>query len=110
GMTPWRDLGILVAAVSVGLLFTLLAPAFLSTYNLFNLLRQTAELGIVAMAMTVLIISGEFDLSVGATYAVAGVVTGLLFKATGANIWLCAGTGVGSALLLGALNGLLITS
>ena len=54
------------------------SPVFLSTYNLLNLLRQTAELGLIAMAMTILIISGEFDLSVGAIYAVAGVVTGLL--------------------------------
>ena len=39
------------------------------------------------MAMTVLIISGEFDLSVGSIYAVTGVVTGLLFKSLGINIW-----------------------
>jgi ribose/xylose/arabinose/galactoside ABC-type transport system permease subunit len=76
---------------------------------LFNLLRQTSELGIVAMAMTVLIVSGEFDLSVGAIYAVTGVVTALAFKSGGMDIWLAAGCGMVSAVLLGLINGLLVT-
>ena len=73
-----RDFGIAIVALLIGLGFSLASPVFLSAYNLLNLLRQTAELGIIAMAMTMLIISGEFDLSVGAIYAVTGVVTGLL--------------------------------
>jgi ribose/xylose/arabinose/galactoside ABC-type transport system permease subunit len=89
--------------------FAILTPAFLTPYNLFNLLRQTSELGIVAMAMTLLIVSGEFDLSVGAIYAVTGVVTGLLFKTGGFPIWLAAGGGLVTALLLGLVNGLLVT-
>ena len=75
-----HDFGIAIVALLIGLGFSLASPVFLSTYNLMNLLRQTAELGIIAMAMTMLIISGEFDLSVGAIYAVTGVVTGLLAK------------------------------
>jgi ribose/xylose/arabinose/galactoside ABC-type transport system permease subunit len=105
-----RDLGVLVAAVGIGVTFALIAPGFLSTYNLLNLLRQTAELGIIAMAMTMLIVSGEFDLSVGATYAVTGVVAGLLFKVAGVNIWLAGLGGLTAALFLGFLNGLLVTS
>lgn len=104
-----RDLGVLVAAILIGIVFAAMAPGFLSTYNLLNLLRQTAELGIIAMAMTVLIVSGEFDLSVGATYAVTGVVTGLLFKVAGFNIWLAGLGGLTAALCLGFLNGLLVT-
>jgi ribose/xylose/arabinose/galactoside ABC-type transport system permease subunit len=98
----------LLGALAIGLVFALLAPTFLSTYNLLSLLRQSSELGIVSMAMTVLIVSGEFDLSVGAIYAVTGVVTGLLFKSVGLNIWLAAAGGLLSALLLGLLNGWLI--
>lgn len=108
--TKVRDLGVLVAAIGIGIGFALIAPGFLSTYNLLNLLRQTAELGIIAMAMTVLIVSGEFDLSVGATYAVTGVVAGLLFKVAGVNIWIAACGGLSAALILGFLNGLLVTS
>jgi ribose/xylose/arabinose/galactoside ABC-type transport system permease subunit len=97
------------AALAIGVTFAILTPAFLTPYNLLNLLRQTSELGIVAMAMTVLIVSGEFDLSVGAIYAVTGVVTALCFKALGLPIWMAATCGLGSAIVLGLINGLLVT-
>jgi ribose/xylose/arabinose/galactoside ABC-type transport system permease subunit len=109
GVSKWRDAGVLAAALAIGVSFTLLTHSFLTPYNLFNLLRQTSELGIVAMAMTVLIVSGEFDLSVGAIYAVTGVVTGLAFKTGSIPIWLAAGCGLLCALVLGLINGLLVT-
>jgi ribose/xylose/arabinose/galactoside ABC-type transport system permease subunit len=105
-----RDFGVLLAAVLIAAFFSIITPVFLTPYNIFNVLRQTAELGIIAMAMTVLIISGEFDLSVGAIYAVTGIVTGLLATTLGLNIWLAALAGVVSALVLGFLNGLLIAT
>ena len=71
-----RDVGVLVAAVLIAAFFAAVTPTFLTAYNMFNILRQTAELGIIAMAMTMLIVAGEFDLSVGAIYAVTGVVSG----------------------------------
>ncbi len=109
GISRWRELGVVAAAVAIGLFFALLAPSFLTPYNLFNLLRQTSELGIVAMAMTILIVSGEFDLSVGAIYAVTGVVTALAYKTGGWPIGLAAIAGMVVALGLGWLNGLLVT-
>ena len=105
-----HDFGVLVAAVAIAIFFTIVAPAFLTPYNLFNLFRQTAELGIIAMAMTILIVSGEFDLSVGAIYAVTGIVTGLLFKRADWNIWLAAIAGIAVALIFGCINGILITT
>ncbi len=104
-----RELGVFVAALLIAVIFSIWAPAFSTTYNIMNMLRQTAELGIVAMAMTMLIISGEFDLSVGAIYAVTGVVTGLLVKDHGWNIWAAAPIGLAAALALGLINGLLTT-
>ncbi len=104
-----RELGVLVAASLIAIGFSLATPAFLTTYNIMNLLRQTSELGIVAMAMTILIVSGEFDLSVGAIYAVTGVVAGLLVKDHGWNLWTAAPVGVLCALALGLVNGLLTT-
>ena len=105
-----RDFGVLVAALLIAAFFSIVTPVFLTPYNIFNVLRQTAELGIIAMAMTVLIFRGEFDLSVGAIYAVTGVVTGLLATTLGLNIWLAALAGVVAALVLGFLNGLLIAT
>ena len=105
-----RDIGVLVAALLIAAFFSVLNPVFLTPYNIFNIFRQTAELGIIAMAMTMLIVSGEFDLSVGAIYAVAGVVAGLVATRLGLDIWLAAAAGMGAALLLGYLNGLLIAT
>jgi ribose/xylose/arabinose/galactoside ABC-type transport system permease subunit len=108
-ISKWRDAGVVAGALAIGITFTILSPAFLTSYNLFNLLRQTSELGIIAMAMTVLIVSGEFDLSVGAIYAVTGVVTALAYKSLGLPIWVAAGCGLMSAVVLGVINGLLVT-
>ncbi len=105
-----RDVGVLVAALAILAFFSIITPTFLTPYNIFNVLRQTAELGIIAMAMTILIIAGEFDLSVGAIYAVTGVVTGFLATNLGLNIWLAALAGMVAALALGFLNGLLIAT
>ena len=105
-----RDIGVLVAALAILAFFSIITPTFLTPYNIFNVLRQTAELGIIAMAMTILIVSGEFDLSVGAIYAVTGVVTGFLAANLGLNIWLAALAGMVAALALGFLNGLLIAT
>jgi ribose/xylose/arabinose/galactoside ABC-type transport system permease subunit len=105
-----RDFGVLVAALLIALFFSIATPVFLTPYNIFNLLRQTAQLGLISMAMTILIVSGEFDLSVGAIYAVTGVVTGILASNAGLNIWLAAAAGMAAALVLGFLNGLLIVT
>jgi ribose transport system permease protein len=105
-----RDIGVLVAALAIMAFFSIITPTFLTAYNIFNVLRQTAELGIIAMAMTILMVAGEFDLSVGAIYAVTGVVAGFLVTALGVNIWLAALAGMVAALLLGFLNGLLIAT
>lgn len=105
-----RDFGVLVAALLIGAFFSAITPVFLTPYNLFNILRQTAELGIIAMAMTILIVAGEFDLSVGAIYAVTGVVTGVLASRHDVNIWFAAAVGMVAALLLGLLNAVLIAT
>jgi ribose/xylose/arabinose/galactoside ABC-type transport system permease subunit len=60
--------------------------------------------------MTLLIVSGEFDLSVGAIYAVTGVVTGILVNKLGLSIWVSASAGMVAGLALGYLNGLLIAT
>src|SRR5512146_3021132 len=99
-----RDVGVLVAAVLIAAFFSAITPTFLTAYNLFNILRQTAELGIIAMAMTMLIVAGEFDLSVGAIYAVTGVVAGVLAGRHEVNIWAAALAGMAAAVLLGLVN------
>jgi ribose transport system permease protein len=90
--------------------------AFLSVHNFLNILRQSAPWGVVAIGMTFVIISGGIDLSVGSIVALAGGLGILAMNAasdSGAAAGVAAVVGVlaitGTALLLGALNGLLIT-
>lgn len=57
-----------------------IAPGFFSIRNFFNVLRNVSTQGIIAFGMTLLIISGEIDLSVGSSVAFAGCLTALLVQ------------------------------
>ncbi len=87
---------------------------FMDAGNMLLLLKQSAPIGIIAMGMTVVMINGNIDLSVGATYAIAAIVlldslTWPVFAGLGDWVipvaWLLA-LAVGT--LLGALNGLIV--
>jgi ribose/xylose/arabinose/galactoside ABC-type transport system permease subunit len=56
------------------------APNFLTTDNLLNVLRSVSEIGIIAFGMTMVIIAGEIDLSVGSAVAFAGCITAWLVQ------------------------------
>lgn len=79
--------------------------AFLTSENLLNILRQNSMVGLVALGMTFVILTGGIDLSVGAVLAVAGVVAVYVaqFGTVAAMV-----AGVGVAALIGLINGLLI--
>jgi ribose/xylose/arabinose/galactoside ABC-type transport system permease subunit len=65
--------GIILVLVALSLLFGLLSPVFFSTENILNILRQVAVVGIVAVGMTFVILTGGIDLSVGSIIGVASV-------------------------------------
>ncbi len=102
----FRQYGIAVVFVALFALLMLTLPQFRTIPNLTNVLQQNAVIGIIACAMTFAIISGGFDLSVGAGAALASVV--------GAKIMIEAGIPAGilgaliAGLILGLLNGWLI--
>ncbi|WP_375258772.1 ABC transporter permease [Citreimonas sp.] len=88
--------------------------AFMDAGNMLLLLKQSAPIGIIAMGMTIVMINGNIDLSVGATFAIAAIVlldsmTWPIFAGLGDWVipvsWLLA-LAVGTA--LGALNGLIV--
>jgi ribose transport system permease protein len=98
--------GALVALVAAGIVGAMRYYAFLTPENLLNVLRQNSMLGLVALGMTFVILTGGIDLSVGALLAVAGVVAAKL-ASQGSLVGLLGGVAV--AALLGLVNGLLIT-
>jgi ribose transport system permease protein len=100
---PW--LGPLVALVAVYLLFVALSPdTFARPMNLVTMARQTAVVGVAASGMTLIIVLGGIDLSVGSAVALTTVVIASLLKA-GAGPAAAALAGIGVAALTGALNG-----
>ena len=94
-------LGVILAALAV------VAPAFFDPTNLRDLLLDNATVLIAAVGMTCVILAREIDISIGSQFAIAGVVTGLLFKqglpmAAVVPIVLLLGA------LMGSLNGALV--
>ncbi|MCC8179934.1 MAG: ABC transporter permease [Planctomycetes bacterium] len=67
--------------VALFLILAISAPYFLTVENILNILRNASMQGIIAMGMTLVIIAGEIDLSVGSAVAFAGCLTAWLNKA-----------------------------
>ena len=82
--------------------------AFLTIENVMNVGRQIAEIAIMAVGQTLVIIAGGIDLSVGSVMAFSGVSTGLVLNAGGSiPLAVCVGLLAGS--LCGGINGFLVT-
>ena len=112
-----QQYGVLIAFVGLFVFNAVwLGDDFLKPENLRNLLNQNAAVGIVAVGMTLVIIAGGIDLSVGAVMAFAaavGMLTMNQIAGDGSNQYLAAMTGLGAALGVGIgcglLNGLMVT-
>ncbi|MEZ0348929.1 MAG: ribose ABC transporter permease [Thermus sp.] len=89
------------------LVLSLLSPYFLTPSNLLNILRQVSINAILALGMTVVILKGGIDLSVGSLLALAGAMAAGLAIA-GLSPVLAMGLGIGVAIALGVLQGLLV--
>ena len=100
--------GTLLGFLGLIVLFAVLRPdAFATAVNARNILEQVAVLAIIAVVQTVVMVVGDFDLSVGTLAGLVGVVTAqLLLGGTAPALAVAAGLGVGLA--AGALNGLLV--
>ena len=84
-----RRYGTVLAALLIILVFSVLSPsAFFSVENVINVSRQISFLVIVALAATVVMVVGEFDLSVGAVASLGGVVSAQL-AVRGVPVELC---------------------
>jgi ribose transport system permease protein len=103
-----RETGVMVALALVVLVLSLRVPEFASLSNLLNTARQYAEVALVSVGMSLVILTGGIDLSVGSVAGLAGMAAGLLAARGNASVPLAilAGLGVGAA--VGALNGSLV--
>lgn len=103
-----RRYGTLLALLVICILLAVTTPRFLSVNNLSTVLVHISTLMVVASGLTVVVASGEFDLSVGAVAGLAGVLTtGLLVHVT-SNVVLAIAAGIAAGALVGLLNGFLV--
>ncbi len=103
------EFGPLVLLVLMLVVFTSINPNFLSLTNIGNALTFTVELGFIALAMTLLMTAGEFDLSVGSVFGFAPVVMWTLFNTGTMPMAAAFLVALGIALLIGLANGLFVT-
>jgi len=103
------EFGPLVLLVLELIVFYAINPAFLSVLNISNTLAFSVELGLVALAMTLLMTSGEFDLSVGSLFGLTPVVMWTLFNAGSIPLPAAFVLSLLVALFIGWINGLFVT-
>jgi ribose transport system permease protein len=108
-LASWRQHIIYLGFVVIFACFaiTLHDRGFLDPNNLLNIVRQTAMIAVMAVAMTFVLSAGEIDLSVGAVAGLASVTTAMAIDAGGLLFGVAAGLATG--VLAGLFNGLLTT-
>ncbi|MET0942238.1 MAG: ABC transporter permease [Mesorhizobium sp.] len=102
-----RDAGTLLGLVVIVVVFSLLSPNFLTQQNILNILQQSSINACVALGMTLVIIAGGIDLSVGPTAAIAAVVVAVLMAA-GVPIAIAIPLALIVGMTAGAFNGVLV--
>jgi ribose transport system permease protein len=102
-------MGMVIFLLVASAVMSVISPVFLTWLNWANILNQSALLVLLAMGMTVVLIGGGIDLSVGAIAALAGGATAVLIAEFHLPLALAMAAGVVAGFGLGLLNGLIIT-
>jgi ribose transport system permease protein len=106
GLTRRLEIRMLGLALVIAISLSLMSPYFLTANNIFNILDQSVVVGIVAVGMTLVILTGGIDLSVGSVAGMTGIVLGLALQQMPIPLAiLCAVlTGAGVGLVSGILT------
>ncbi len=105
-VTGSLELRMLGLALALGIILSLISPYFLTERNIFNILDQSVVLGIVAVGMTLVILTGGIDLSVGSVAGLTGIILALALKDL--PIPLAIALAVSAGALIGLVSGTLI--
>jgi len=105
----FRELGPALGLLAVVAFFTLQTPNFWSPQTMTAVSTIASTVGIVAIGVTMLMISGEFDLSVGQNFAFTPIVWAILFVSNDMNEWLALVIALSLAVGVGLVNGLVTT-
>jgi ribose transport system permease protein len=103
-----QEFGVFMILVAMMTFLTLYTDTFLTSTNLFNILRSFSWIAISAFGQTMVIITAGIDLSVGSVMGISGLATAMLMV-SGVPVPLAVGGGLLTGLVIGFLNGLMIT-
>lgn len=98
---------IFVATVAACVVLSFMTDKFLTPQNVFNITRNFAFIGIIAIGMTAVIVTGGIDLSVGGTMLIGAMVTAV-FMNSGMPIWPAFGLAMAACIVVGLVNGVFI--
>lgn len=98
----WSEYSVIIAFLIIYIVAALMNPRFIDIGNQLNILMQVSIIGIISLGMTVVMLSGGIDLSVGSGLAFVGVVTILALNASGSIV-----IAVLTACIVGSFTGLL---
>jgi len=98
----------LLAVALICVTLSLVSDAFLTANNLLNVLRQASLVFFMASGLTLVILTGKIDLSIGATVGLSACVAATIIKSTGSP-WLGAAAAIGIGGIVGLGNGLMVT-
>lgn len=101
---------VLLATVLLIIIFSILSPYFLSVQNFINIFRQSAPLAMVAVGITIVIISGGIDLSVASNISLTSVILAMLLVKYGMPLPVSIVMVIILGMLLGLFNGFLVTT
>lgn len=103
-----ENFGILIGLLSMCVILSIFSPAFATTENIMNVLRQVSTNANLAFGMTFAIIITGIDLSVGSILAVSGTVAAGLIARNGLPLWLAVLIGILVGTFLGFVNGFIV--
>jgi len=102
-----REISLVIAIVLLGGVLAFIAPGFFTPGNLRDLLMANMPVLIVALGMTLVILTGQIDISVGSEFAICSVIAGVTAK-SGVGVLVAGLAACLTGALLGALNGALV--
>lgn len=109
-LSLFRRYGTLLGFAAILIFFSVMLPeTFLTARNWLNITQQLSMLMVVAAGMTIVMVMGDFDLSVGSTASLAGIVAAVLFT-FGYPVWAAVGIALLVGLVGGAINGALVAA
>jgi simple sugar transport system permease protein len=102
------ELGALLGAIVIFVFFSIVADGFFEVSGAARFLDRAAPIGVVAVAVALLMIGGEFDLSAGVMTGSTALLTAILAAEVGLNLWVAILVSLAFALLVGFLNGVMV--